>query len=162
MSVVCDQQACTVLSPSCCANVLYSFNAIHTPRMVVLYTFNALPTHSTPRTMWHVATSEPSRVGRRVWHRGARGDAGALPCWEADLEPWDTWQHQIPPLPGGGPGATGHVATPEPSCAGRRGLTLQSTWRRWSPPAPRGRVWRRGARGDARALPRWEAGSDDV
>jgi hypothetical protein len=33
-----------VLSPSCCVNVLYIFNATHTSRMIVLYAFNALPT----------------------------------------------------------------------------------------------------------------------
>jgi hypothetical protein len=44
MSVVCDQQSCTVLSPTCYVNILYAFNATHMLRMTVLYAFNALPT----------------------------------------------------------------------------------------------------------------------
>jgi hypothetical protein len=51
---------------------------------------------------------------------------------------WDTWRHQSSPLPGGGPGATGHAMTPEPSRTGRR-------------------VWNRGTRGDTVALPCREA-----
>jgi hypothetical protein len=31
-----DQQVCTVLSLSCYVNVLYAFNASHTPRMACL------------------------------------------------------------------------------------------------------------------------------
>jgi hypothetical protein len=44
LPVVCDQQACTVLLPSCYVNILYAFNATHTSCMDVLYAFNALPT----------------------------------------------------------------------------------------------------------------------
>jgi hypothetical protein len=56
--------------------------------------------------MGHMATSEPSRIGRRVWSRGtlddtialpcrvvgqvARGDARVLPHQEASLDPQDT------------------------------------------------------------------------
>jgi hypothetical protein len=51
---------------------------------------------------------------------GARGDAWALLHREAGLEPQDTWQHRSSSLPGGGPGAMGHVAMLEPSCTWRR------------------------------------------
>jgi hypothetical protein len=84
----------------------------------------------------------------------ARGDARALPHWETGLEPQDTWRHRSPFLPGGGPGATGHVATPESSRIGRRtwshktrrdtralpcrvaGPVPRGTWRHQSPPTP--------------------------
>jgi hypothetical protein len=36
----------------------------------------------------------------------------------------DTWQHQSPPQEGGGFGAIGHVAAPEPSLVRRRGLPI--------------------------------------
>jgi hypothetical protein len=89
-------------------------------------------------------------------HR-ARGNARALPHREAGLEPHDTWRHRSPSLAGGGPGATGHMAMPEPSCTGRRvwsrgtrgntgalphrvaGPVPRGTWRRQSPPASGGR-----------------------
>jgi hypothetical protein len=92
--------------------------------------------------MWHVATPEPSRVGRRVWSRGTRGDTRAL-LWDASVVPPDMWRRRSPPVPGGGvwcrgtcgdvgallcqeagSGAMGHVAMPEHSRAGRRGLVL--------------------------------------
>jgi hypothetical protein len=88
----------------------------------------------------------------------ARGDTRALPHQEAGLELWDTWRHQSPPSPGGGSGATGHVAMAEPSRAERRGLAPWDTWQHRSPPVPGGGVWIHGTRGDARALPCWEAG----
>jgi hypothetical protein len=46
-------------------------------------------------------------------HR-ARGDDRALLHREAGLETQDTWRHRSPSLLGGGPGATGHMATLEP------------------------------------------------
>jgi hypothetical protein len=124
----------------------------------------------------------------KVESQVARGDVRALPHWETGLEPQDTWRHRSPFLPGGGPGATGHVATPEPSRIGRRtwshrtrrdtrappcrvaGPVPRGTWRHQSPPTPgegsraAGHVatpepfpvgWRarcHGARGNARAL----------
>jgi hypothetical protein len=72
-----------------------------------------------------------------------------------DPEPdrWDMWRHQSPLSSGGEPGAMGHVATSEPSCAGRQGLATWGTWQRRRPPVSGGGVWLRGTRGDARALP---------
>jgi hypothetical protein len=40
-------------------------------------------------TAGHVATPEPSLVGRRAQCHGARGDAGALPCRMWGLAPWE-------------------------------------------------------------------------
>jgi hypothetical protein len=58
----------------------------------------------------HMVTLEPSLTRRRAWCHRTRGDAGALPWWEA------------------GSGAAGHVATPEPFHAGMWGLALWDTW----------------------------------
>jgi hypothetical protein len=40
--------------------------------------------------MGHVATLVPSRIGRRVWNYGTRGDTGALAHREMGLVPQDT------------------------------------------------------------------------
>jgi hypothetical protein len=84
-----------------------------------------------PGAMGHVAAPEPTSSGRRgtelrdTWQCrsspqqgdevrgcGARGSAGAHLSREARS------------------GATGHVAAPEPTSAGRRGPELQGTWQR--------------------------------
>jgi hypothetical protein len=90
------------------------------------------------RNMWQHRS--PPKQGRGVRSRGACGNAGALPIREA------------------GSGATGHVATPEPSQAGTRDTEPRGTWQRRSPPEQRG-VWSRGTRGNARSLSSREAGS---
>jgi hypothetical protein len=59
--------------------------------------------------MRHVAVLEPS--------------AGK---WGSEL--WDTCLHQIPPRPGSGFEAVGHVMALEPSSAGKLGLELWNTW----------------------------------
>jgi hypothetical protein len=46
----------------------------------------------------------------------ARGGCRALPQQEAGLEPQDTWRYRSPA--GRWSLCLGHVATPEPSCAG--------------------------------------------
>jgi hypothetical protein len=77
-----------------------------------------------------MATPEPFSAGWQArWHR-AHGDARALPHWEAGLELWDTWRHRSPSLSGGVPGATGHVAIPEPS----------GTWSRFGAAGTRGYI----------------------
>jgi hypothetical protein len=54
----------------------------------------------------HMVTPEPFPTGWRAWWHRARGDTRALLHREAGLEPRDTWRHQSPSLPGGGPGGT--------------------------------------------------------
>jgi hypothetical protein len=97
--------------------------------------------HSPLRAARHVVALESSRVGRR------------------GLEPWGTWQHWGPLKQGGGvqsrrtrgntealpsretgSEAARHVATLEPSRAGRWGMELRGTWQRQSPPKLGGRI----------------------
>jgi hypothetical protein len=74
---------------------------------------------------------------------GKYGNVRALPYREAGLESQDTWRHRSPSLSGGEPGATGHLATPEPSHTERR-------------------VWSRGTHGDTGALPCRGGGPDGM
>jgi hypothetical protein len=102
-----------------------------------------------PRATGQVVAPEPSRTRRRVWSRRTRAGTGALPSggpgasvtWRrqslpaqgAGLKPRGAWRLRSLLLPGDGLGASGHVATPEPS---------PGEWR----------AWYLGARGDTRAL----------
>jgi hypothetical protein len=90
------------------------------------------------RDMWQ--RRSPPKQGRGIRSRGARGSAGALLSKE-------------------GSGAAGHVATPDPSRAGRQGPELRGTWLHRSPPEQGGGVRSRGARGSTGTLPSREAGS---
>jgi hypothetical protein len=51
----------------------------------------------------------------------------------------------------------GHVATLEPSQAGRQGPVQWDTWQRWSPPEQGGRIQSHGTRDNVGALPSREA-----
>jgi hypothetical protein len=105
-----------------------------------------------PRATGHVAALEPSRTRRRVWSHWTRGGTGAqpgggpgasitwqhqsLPAQGAGLEPRGMWRLRSLLLPGDGLGASGHVATPEPSpsgwrarCLGARSDTGALSWR---------------------------------
>jgi hypothetical protein len=86
------------------------------------------------QSRWHVATPEPSHIGRRVWSHETRGSTGALLCWvaglvargdaralphrEAGLEPRDTCRHRSPSMSSGVLNAMGHMAMPELSDTG--------------------------------------------
>jgi hypothetical protein len=81
------------------------------------------------RARWHVATPEPSRIGRWVWSCGthcdtvalpyrvvslvARDDVRALPHREADLMPWDMCPLRSPSLSDDVPSAMGHMVMSE-------------------------------------------------
>jgi hypothetical protein len=83
------------------------------------------------RATGHVAAPEPSHTRRRVWSHKTRDGTGAplgggpgasvtwqrqsLPAQEAGLESRGTWRLWSLLLPGDRLGASGHVATPEPS-----------------------------------------------
>jgi hypothetical protein len=109
----------------------------------VKYFFLLLVAHNTQRAMWHMATPEPSCIGRRVWKHETRGDIRALPWWEAGLVPRDTPQRQSPPTPGGRCGTVGHMTTPDPSLIGRRDR-CHSTCGDVEASRARCGVWRRG------------------
>jgi hypothetical protein len=76
---------------------------------LVLYAFNALPAprawcgHDLPDVM---CLGNARAHLKKAESHGARGDARDLPHREAGLEPWDTWQHRSPSLPGGRPDRT--------------------------------------------------------
>jgi hypothetical protein len=102
----------------------------------VTYGFNALPAlrawrgHDEPDVR-HLGNARPCSGAESHW---ARGGSGALPHQEVGLEPHDMWRYRSPArrwswclghvatlepsCTGGGPGATRHVATPEPSPSG--------------------------------------------
>jgi hypothetical protein len=76
----------------------------------------------------YVAVPEPSLAGRQVRSYGTRDSTEALLNREAGPKPWDTWKHRSPPQQGGGSGAVGYVAAPEPSSMERQCPELWDIW----------------------------------
>jgi hypothetical protein len=83
----------------------------------------------------------PPKQGGGIRSHWTHSDAGALPIREARS------------------GATGHVATPEPSQLGRRDLEPLDTWKRRCPPYQGGGIRSHWTHGDTGALPIREAES---
>jgi hypothetical protein len=90
--------------------------------------------HDPLSTVGHVMAPEPSLAGRWVQSHGTRGSTGALPSHVVGPELRDTWKRRSPSIREVGSRATGHVATSEPSRAGRQDPEPLDKWRHQSPP----------------------------